>query len=608
MRRLKIKNQENYSSHTNLIFLTQALEELLYDHSNDSYKAPALSSPARINELIRLVIDTKNAGVSYETLTPFVNELKWSITNEKVLDAGQKAFCISICEQFSSDGGKPELIISKLRTIRLIFEGYLKKVLALLKEKLLDERLSKSDIHLLASQLIAHAEFEGYHRRYISLITKKFLAAKLANNNSVDIAKVFDNFANKFEEKRREWEIYVYTDKDVKTYKQHSSPFGIQIPSGSPDLPQEPIITKFFEYATEKTTLIILDDIQAFDADSARNIGLERLEGLLSTISFCCHDKVINYLEPVLLHDKTTDFWLIVDKRPHPMVIGNRSVSAKASEEFEKLINPLLNRKLAPVSTRKLLNAFEYHRAALESRLPENQLVDLWAALEGLLPSPEGIRIKFFCNTLSSVLTLTHTEKLLKVFEENLNHEPKKVRDIVSSVQGAGMSNFEKVVALIAAKELEDKRVEIAELIEKENPLLLFRFYQLNEQYKSKKRIGNTLKRHQEKINWHIHRIYHSRNMIVHSAESLPYLPTLVENLHLYLDTLIHAITKLARNHNRPIDVDTAVSTLAAHEKFLIQDYSISEKNPDIECDISNHWDLVFGSVNPLAPEREVKD
>lgn len=601
MRKIQVKNYQKSVEFLSLIFFTQALEELLYDHSSDSYKAPALSSDGRIGELLKLVDDSRDAGIGQDHLSPFIAELKWSISNELVLTTDERSFCLNILNQLPSDSGKPDLIISKLKTIRLSFDGYFSKIWALLKSKLLEKDFSRSDIYQLAVHLVSQTEYEGYHRRYISRMTKKHLVDNLSSKTKIDIGAIFDEFAGKFDKKDREWDIYVQTNSEITNYENYSAPFGIKVLDAFPEFPEWDCIKCFKQKYGAGRSLVQISDVHAFDAETARNIAVEFIEGFLSTVSFCCHDKVINYFDPILLNDKTTNFWLLIDVRPNPMVLGNRSEASEVSNDLQQVINPFLNRKLSAHSARKMLNAFEYHRAALESRLPENQLVDLWAALEGFLPSPDGTRIKYFCNTLSSVLTLTYTEKILRVFYDNLIHEGKKINDLIDSIS-VGTTKFEKVIALISARELEDKRKEIAQIIANSNPLLLYRFYQLNENYKSKKRIGATLKKHQEKITWHIHRIYYSRNLIVHSASSLPYLPTLVENLHTYLDTLIRAITSLARKHVMGIDVDTAVSTLASHEKHLIQDYTISDKNPDIECNLNNFWELVFGAVNPLAP------
>lgn len=456
MRKLNIKNARNKKTHASLIFFSQSLEELLFDHSDDSYKAPALSTPARTGELIRLVRDNDDAGISLESIKPFVDELTWSISQELVLTNTEKSFCINLCNQLSNDIDRPELIISKLKTIRLVFERYLQKILERLTECLNAENYSKNDIYILATQLVSHAEYEGYHRRYLSLAAKKTLVERLARRNTINTQVLFAEFRSKFDGNLRDWTVYIYIDAEITNYESQSTPFGVKIEK-TVECPNQILNTSFHLLNKPDKHLISISDIKAFDADKARDIAIEILEGFISTISFCCHDRVINYIEPVLMHDKTTDFWMLIDKRPNPMIIGKRSDKVKAVEELNSLITPLINRKLAPYSTRKLLNAFEYHRAALESRLPENQLVDLWAALEGLLPSPDGVRIKYFCNTLSSVLTLTYTEKLLKVFEENLNHETLKVKKIVSSIPIEGATNFEKVVALVSARELEQR-------------------------------------------------------------------------------------------------------------------------------------------------------
>lgn len=78
-------------------------------------------------------------------------------------------------------------------------------------------------------------------------------------------------------------------------------------------------------------------------------------------------------------------------------------------------------------------------------------------------------------------------------------------------------------------------------------------------------RINDLIARHLDRVNWHLHRMYRTRNMLAHSGDQVPYLSALTENLHTYLDTLVYAISDgfidLARS-----DSMEAVLRLPAHE------------------------------------------
>ncbi|MEG0578224.1 MAG: hypothetical protein RR500_10280, partial [Bacilli bacterium] len=61
---------------------------------------------------------------------------------------------------------------------------------------------------------------------------------------------------------------------------------------------------------------------------------------------------------------------------------------------------------------------------------------------------------------------------------------------------------------------------------------------------KSPKKVLDVIEQHQIKIRWQVRRIYRTRNIIVHSGGSLPYIDTLIENAHDYLDQSINAVVK----------------------------------------------------------------
>lgn len=255
-------------------------------------------------------------------------------------------------------------------------------------------------------------------------------------------------------------------------------------------------------------------------------------------------------------------------------------------------------------SASRLARAVRFHRAALLSNSPENQLIDLWAALEGLLPYPkrESQRIEYFSESLLPSLTLTYPEHLLSSAYRDLRRLLPNTQTIIEAMPGAdcGFSKFLRVLLCVEQEAPRNLLIEAA----KANPFLLNKLWKLSQAFKSREAIQQTLRQHRRKVKWHLARIYFTRNSIMHSATSLPYLRTLVENLHVYLDTLIRSIAKVAHASPETISIEGALQYLTAWEKFRLEGLThdgVSNTAEPTEADV---WSLVFGTDMALAPDR----
>lgn len=272
----------------------------------------------------------------------------------------------------------------------------------------------------------------------------------------------------------------------------------------------------------------------------------------------------------------------------------------EVSNDIQTTTEILRGAHLDAESTRKFSNALEYHRAAIETKKLENQLLDLWAALEGFLPQPKGeARIVHYLSALLPSITLTYAEKLFRYASDELRRDELggEVRQLVEGTSTSG-DFFEKTVQLIVAEELTSNLELLMPLLEK-SPLLRHRIFKLHEGFRTSGAILSTLRAHRTKVAWHIQRIYGTRNMIIHSAESFRYLRTLVENLHAYLDTLIPAVSRLAVESPSQLDIHAAIQLLTNYEEVTL---ATLNHDRNIRCTVVNFKPFVFGESNPLSP------
>ncbi len=114
-----------------------------------------------------------------------------------------------------------------------------------------------------------------------------------------------------------------------------------------------------------------------------------------------------------------------------------RRFGDNAKTEIQQFIDIVNAKHFDPSSSRLIVKSLDFHRAALEAETLENQLLDLWAALEGFLPSPseDEARIVHFKNTLIPSLTLTYPEKVINYVADSIFHGGGKCREIVDSVK-----------------------------------------------------------------------------------------------------------------------------------------------------------------------------
>ena len=272
--------------------------------------------------------------------------------------------------------------------------------------------------------------------------------------------------------------------------------------------------------------------------------------------------------------------------------------------DYIELSDAIHGGHLVEDSAIRVARALRFHKAALLSNSAENQLIDLWASLEGLLPisKKEGVRIEYFSESILPTLTLTYPEKLFSsAYRDLLKVEPNS-REVLSTMECDG-SNFFRFVSLLLCDEYKANREQILTLL-KSDPLLRNKLWRLSEAFKSRTAIQTTLRSHRRKMKWHLHRIYFTRNSLMHSAMSLPYLPTLVENLHLYVDTLVRAIARVAHESTEVLSIEGGLQYLSGWEKIRIEGLTNEGADNSKAPTASEVWPLVFGRDMILAPSQ----
>lgn len=576
-----------------MIFFTQCLDELLFDHTYDSYQSPALNTHLRLIELSRIADRLNDTPFFSGTIPPFVKELDESIGSDEVLDSNKK---LRLHKQISLlDVSRPVEFISIVEGMKLEFDDYPYDLRNEVIAAILDGKNRRSELRALAESLIVELDYERYSRRHIYYVTQRLIERLIATpafDSRAHILWFLEQFPVDIE--MEDFHVSFKSNVGFLRFAEEAAPYGISMNDDAPPLP----------FATDEAgewcelqpmeIYLHLPKIPAYDPVWAKRMAEVRLQVFRASIDYVMHrDEGAISGDAVVSSQRF--FASVIRAAPDPMQCG-------VSREEKPLVGTvgeiLTGKHLDQNATYRIQNALRYHHAALHAEHPENQVLDLWAALEGLLLGPHSTkpRIVQITEALMPSLLLTYVDELFAEVGKCVEHDG-AARDYFAQIEYPGLIR-QKVAAYCVCTEFDQRRKEFPNLIASTNPLLLYRTFELYKKFSSPKATLRTLRKHAQKIEWHLNRIYATRNAIVHTADSMPYLSLVVRHLHTYLDTCIKVITDVAvdSTHRRSLtDITRYLSSLS--------DFRLSqlEAMKERQCTNETLVRVLVGVDNPVT-------
>jgi hypothetical protein len=586
-----------------LLFFVQSLDELLFDYTIDSYKASALNTHTVLIELRFLAGHLHQQRIKAGTLIPVIEEFKSKIKHDPVLDSNTRNTLTTYISRLENERTKPERFLSTIEALLMEFTQFYWD--RLLDSIMANVRISnnKKTIRSLANTFVAEAELQGFNRSFIYHYNKIYFFG----HRDIESVEVLIDFLSRFSEPERKYDFIFKASSTFFEMKDFCEPLGIKIQDTIPslDLPYYHRNTKEYLAINENfPAFVIVKDISARDEINARLLAEYSLENLSALYTYHIHRHEPKWQRQCLCIRQDSTFQSILNPPVSPMKRQPHKPVNDCLPSINKTIELISGRHFQHFGTFVIGKSLEYHRAAVEANTPENQLLDLWAAVEGFLPppDPDSDRISHYVSVLMPSLTLTYPQKIFNYITNTLYKYDPAVVALIDRIS-PNASAFENTICLLSSKDRGEERIELYSILGRD-PLLRFRCFTIHDQYKSRKHIKNTLYAHRERVSWHIQRIYTTRNSIVHNAEALPYLNTLVENLHSYFDLLMDSITKVGIVSQRVASIEGALKLLNIHEQQYFHDLE-SDDQKSIECDDKNYKQLIFGYNNPMSPFHE---
>jgi hypothetical protein len=548
MRNLDIKHWSDVTNLQGLLFFSQLIDEMLFDYTLDTYKPLALNSRLLCIECFETIDEVKNGYIPQKSLQSVVEELKWSLTKDI---AAAEIFGIKY--NYYIDRLKPsELKLNELENVvGFLYHSfksrkYLSKIIEILTNLIIEGK-EKEKIKYLTNSFITELVNYGYNPNHIYYQNSNFFYNP-SKRSKIDNTSLIKDFFEIFDFEKKEFTVVFIGGKIFLNFKDTLNAFNIVVTKNYNCFSTIPDDKRFKNSLKDNQSFIICSKIEALDHHSAQEKA-ESLIGQISGIFNFYHHKIKpEILEKTVVSRLSDNYVVIIDKPTRSILKAKYDESP--SEAAKSVATTLRYFKLKEESTYRFARSIDLHGAALTANTLENQLLDLWAALETLLPKSlesNKDRIVQICDSLIPFLQLNYIQKQLnELLKDLLFWNAEKTNDVLSRVPNSEYySEVEKVGALVSLDTTLELRKEIYILL-LDFPLLKNRIYTLHELFKSPESIEKVLKKHEVKINWHLRRIYRTRGQIIHSGKYPSYTAILIENLHTYLDLFLKKIIELS--------------------------------------------------------------
>ncbi|MBC8596884.1 hypothetical protein [Qingrenia yutianensis] len=575
------------------ILFAQTFIESVFMYSFDSYKAPALNAHYLCYDLLNTIHLTETKVMNKGNLLPLYEELNYTLEN----DISMKGFFIDkdIFYTFKDKNGDFyslncfENITSKkikdsISFLKTTFESDMNymNTLYIMLIKNIDSAVYTyevlSNIVKLSRSIVTELINSGYSKAYLYTV---------ANNHFFDNSNQIDDGISHVQK------FFEFINLKAKNYKVM---LGINIKSyeffgkyikGDFRKPKEQE-KKIFNI--QKGCLCELDDVEALDPYSAQENAMLILNPIISIHKLAKHSYRYSFSKKARVIDKQTGVQQMMNKRISPM---NVNTDANNESALSNLTSVITNYNKIPYSFFKMV---ELHTCALSNQEKSNQLLNLWTIIELFVETDinDSDKINQICNILSTVMCSDYINRKLIILYNEIKQCCPEVHSQYLDELDVGATAYEKFLALLSLREYNSVFDETIEKLAN-YPLPKYRMmYFHDEIFVDSLGILQCIESHANRLRWHIMRIYRNRNMVVHDGNYMPYINTIIENLHFYVDTIFD---KLIHYYKNGI---FSTSDILTHMKNIEYRYQKTlgrgkKKNTSIALTKENYLDMILG-------------
>jgi hypothetical protein len=580
------KKWDDPSGSRALLYFAQVMEEMLFDFSLDTYKPSVMHSGLLVAEALQ-TIDEVNAGnIKEPNIGHVLSELSQSLERDQISTSLIKLPLTSVLAILKNPkSGKSELrSILEILNVQISKNKYRVETERLLAAAI-KSKSTTTELRRLSRSYATCMIACGFSQKHLLEATKNFFyhgPNRIGGNNAID------EFILIFPKKPQEYSILFKVDALLKNSEKALTSLGLKFSSNLPSDFYSPNHVGFTKLG-ETELYGFIETITAYDWGDARSKA-ERIIRLSSTLlNLFHHKKHLTWSTDCLAVVKETREHKIISRAINPMQRCADLVEGAASQRLQSFASTF---SLEQNSFMKFIRSAQLHGLALASQNEENQILNLWIALESLVPSESksdnSSNIEHVVHSITPFLNESYIQNLLNNLTKDLiRWDRKSLHSIVREIPGRRF--MDKLARIFSLSDFEIQREALKASCDRA-PLLRDRLDFFSSILASPREVIKAIDAHQQRLEWQIRRIYRARNIIVHSGRIPSYTHPLIEHAHNYLDTILDRLVELA---SAPKKVHSVAQGFK-YTEIRYQSFRERLNKPDLKFSKENIEPLLF--------------
>lgn len=536
-------------------FFAACWHNMVHAYSLDSYRVRAMNPENGLRELQRMLVPPANADdlavVAIELAgllraDPLLQDPPFAEATAELLDLLPASK--EVAKQL--DAKKPLILAFSRELLRGIRAEYVFASLDALERMLITDagaaptkqRLEK--IHaftgnLLSTLLDRGASIESLFQLYRQVI------CGVKPGKPYTFAKKFSLLTKLITQAPRRFQVIFTVDNvsNPSTFPSQIGPvsFGAEAPLLA--VVPKPPVARYL--AAQSKRLFAQVEVETSDYRTAGTEAYSAINNVLDLVRFEYERERLQLPDEFVITDSgpTANYRIF----PIPKVVPNpvALIDNDGLHGFIKSVNELMiNPGFQEDGRSRVQSAFRLYRTGADAHVFENKFISWWTAIEYLVKgsnSSSGIG-KAVEETLVPVLCLGYIRKLLLSFRSALVDEKVQLEDPHGQPIQLKELSPQGLLSLFKAPEQRQALLQSAKA-----PFLSYKLETFIDALNKPETTAALLKNHEQRLRWHVQRLYRARCDIVHSAERIVNAALLCANLEFYLKTTLTALLQALR-------------------------------------------------------------
>ena len=535
--RNSILNRDYNTVSNSQCFFIQRINELLFHRTFNSYQYKLHNSKTLLYEMKEVIPLVLRGDIRPSNLTTLLNELKDSINSDPVYNvhfSKIKSDIFKFSNKHFSEGKKENILRLKYKVDFVLYklEGeYTQLIISDLKKAI--EKNEYQIISKLTTQLISEFLNNGVRTR--SIFAKFY---QIFYKRPTSFEEKYDLFSKFLLDKEYEIKCKGKLFIEVTNYVKDQWSF-------TPSIFNKNDISKLINNKKSRNvenTIYLMRDFEVYKDNIYLSISneMERIEQEISLYSFNKNTIRLNKENIILLLDETSG-------SEYKSIFVNDFYTSNGNKErsfLYKEYNTILNEleELGSTHTNdkdRIYSSLRNYNIGSRPNSQETTLLMLWSSLESLLKLGHyENNINHIISIVPKLLSNNYSDNLVDNFVEELS------RLSITSLEYEG--DDLKIKENIREILKDEQKKQSLKLKLEDYSLLYYRIDELSKIVSNLSHSINVIKKHRERIEWHIYRIYRLRNDLIHSAKTNQQIDHLNGHLDFYVrETLSYIVNEL---------------------------------------------------------------